>query len=379
MAIYNRTHNDNTDYYRTPDWAVDKILEVAKLEGVVLEPCCVDYETEFFNGAIWKGISDYRQGEKVLVYDGTGSILEVPSQYIKIKSDEDLYYFEGKKLNMALSKEHRVLFYNRNNMSSLEELPATEVFKKYFSDSNGFRGLIPTSWEDDGYLELDEDLLRLAVACNADGTLRSDKSNIYEIRVKKNRKKDRLLKLLNDANIDYTIGKCYNKIGYLGVRFRSPLGCKKFPLEWLNLTRHLKEVILDEIKYWDGRVSKTGYTEYFSSKKEDVDFIQFIAHSIGRYASIYEDTRQGRLTSYRLILGNHAYYSLPKKGRSWLSVHKSEDGYKYCFTVSTGMLILRRKNKIFITGNCGDGAFSNKIPNCLASDIRTEGIVGRGG
>src|SRR5574344_1232533 len=29
------------------------------------------------------------------------------------------------------------------------------------------------------------------------------------------------------------------------------------------------------------------------------------------------------------------------------------DGYKYCFTVPSHMLVLRRKDKIFITGNCG--------------------------
>ena len=41
LSIAGRKRNDDTtDTYYTPDWAVDKILEVAKLEGVILEPCC---------------------------------------------------------------------------------------------------------------------------------------------------------------------------------------------------------------------------------------------------------------------------------------------------------------------------------------------------
>ena len=38
-SIAGRKRNDGIDFYATPDWAVDKILEVADLEGIVLEPC----------------------------------------------------------------------------------------------------------------------------------------------------------------------------------------------------------------------------------------------------------------------------------------------------------------------------------------------------
>ena len=39
ISIAGRKVNDGIDFYATPDWAVDKILEVAKLEGIVMEPC----------------------------------------------------------------------------------------------------------------------------------------------------------------------------------------------------------------------------------------------------------------------------------------------------------------------------------------------------
>ena len=38
-SIAGRKRNNGIDFYATPDWAVDKILEVADLGGTVLEPC----------------------------------------------------------------------------------------------------------------------------------------------------------------------------------------------------------------------------------------------------------------------------------------------------------------------------------------------------
>ena len=62
-SIAGRKRNDGIDFYATPDWAVDKILEVANLGGQVLEPCAG-------NGAFAKKIpnciaSDIRTDEGV--------------------------------------------------------------------------------------------------------------------------------------------------------------------------------------------------------------------------------------------------------------------------------------------------------------------------
>ena len=39
--------------------------------------------------------------------------------------------------------------------------------------------------------------------------------------------------------------------------------------------------------------------------------------------------------------------------KSYFKQEKSVDGIKYCFTVPSGFLVLRRNNQVFITGNCG--------------------------
>ena len=64
-----------------------------------------------------------------------------------------------------------------------------------------------------------------------------------------------------------------------------------------------------------------------------------------------------------LIIPSHFYTKLPYfhnikiqhmiDKNCNVSQYKTKDGYKYCFTMPLGTLILRRNNKIFITGNCG--------------------------
>jgi len=38
-SIAGRKHNDGVDYYQTPSWAVEKLLEKEKFTGNILEPC----------------------------------------------------------------------------------------------------------------------------------------------------------------------------------------------------------------------------------------------------------------------------------------------------------------------------------------------------
>ena len=78
---------------------------------------CVDADTEFFNGEQWKRIADYQYGDKVLEYDveNDKAFLSYPLDYVK-KECNMLYTIGGHKgIQMTLSPEHNVLWYDRNN------------------------------------------------------------------------------------------------------------------------------------------------------------------------------------------------------------------------------------------------------------------------
>lgn len=365
------------DFYATDPIAAEWLIQLEELNHNIYECACVDCNTEYFNGVQWKPISEYSAGESVLIFDGTYGLLQVPEKYHKYPCSDLMYYFHNRHLDMCVSPEHRVYYYHRRS-GKLLWMSAKDVFDMYDRDHLGFRGKIPTAFAWQGNLKVDEWQLRLAVACNADGRTRTKYKQTYEVRLKKLRKIERMEWLLTSAKIPYK--KYAFGDGYVGFNFVSPLGCKSFPYEWLNLTDDLKQVFIDELKYWDGCNIEGGMHQYFSSKKDDVDLVQLIAHSIGYSTNISTDCRTG-ITNYRVQFLSNPNFALHKKEDN-LDMVIPSDGYKYCFTVSTGMLILRRNNKIFITGNCGQGhlakVFENHGFNVKATDLVNRGY-GQGG
>lgn len=348
---------------------------------------CVDEETEYFNGKEWKKIKDYQNGEDVLTWypDGHAEV-ELPKRYINKPADEPFFHYVSNTLDMCLSGSHNIVYEVAHKVKGnpLRKTPCYKVFEKWNKDSNGFRGKIPLTFSLKENIEIDENMLRIAVMINADGSYRPKlvtvdgscknpnnplnlKHNIYEVRVYKERKIERCRSLLNAANIDFIEeflpAKNRNFSGVL-FRFRFPMNVKHFPKEWIYLSKSLKEVFLDEIMYWDGSVSERVLPSgcyainrrYSSSKKEDVDIVQMIAHSCGMSTRIREDKR-GKNINYQLSLRSNCFSKMTKENNNPRVMHTGTftqeiKERKYCFETNSGYLILRRNNKIFITGNC---------------------------
>lgn len=150
-----------------------------------------------------------------------------------------------------------------------------------------------------------------------------------------------------------------------------------FPSEWYECSKHQLEVIVDEVKYWDGYISK-GSTQFFTTVKENADFIQFAMTSLGHKASMHVDDRRG-LPQGKYVRKSICYTVHMAQGSKCLGLQsdargkieikptKASDGYKYCFTVPSGMLVLRRNNCINITGNSGKTSFLYQLI-CQALD-----------
>lgn len=110
---HSREEREEHDYYATHSKAVELLLEQEKFYNEIWESACVDSETEYFNGQKWKKISDFELGEKVLCFDGENGVLLDPIKYHKIPTNEELYYFNNTKIDMAISEEHKVIYEHR--------------------------------------------------------------------------------------------------------------------------------------------------------------------------------------------------------------------------------------------------------------------------
>ena len=135
-------------------------------------------------------------------------------------------------------------------------------------------------------------------------------------------------------------------------------------------------MICDNVLFWDGN-NKDSFS---TSVKETADFVQFAFSSCNYKATIYTYDRIGK----KRKMGNKEYeykkleYAVTISTRTLLTMDKKEtnetkiveyktlDGYKYCFTTDSGMWIMRRGDRICITGNSGKSVFVNQLAICQA-------------
>lgn len=318
---------------------------------------CVSEDTEYFNGKTWKKISEYSDGEKVLQYnkDGSAELVE-PLDYIVNEDVEYLNQFKNRHIDMILSDDHNMFLYKNYSKykSGMNKKLSSELItvEKWMSEKKN--RWIPTTFSFSGSgINLTKEEIRTCVMVYADGSICNENSGYVSISVVKERKKERIRKILSECGIEwkefeyeripkYTIFKFYPTTNLFDW-----LIDKQFSDKWYNCNTEQLKVILDEITYWDGNSgSGNRMGEYYSSKKEEIDFIQFAFSSLGYRATISEN---GKVDSFRV---RPTISSVLNIKHAETSKVKTTDGKSYCFMVPSSMLVLRHNGKIFITGNC---------------------------
>lgn len=326
---------------------------------------CVDCDTEYFNGTRWVRISEYNGTDKVLQYNKNGKAeLVIPNAYI-INLREELNYIHTKYgIDMCVSDNHNVIYESPKGV--FYNQPFYEIKDKI--EKLSFYGKILTTFDYEGEgINLSDDEIRFYIAVFADGSFNKNVKSEYSMcrfHLKKDRKKERLVNLIKKINKEYNIHQSVVD-GYLDINVYNVKKIKNFPKEWYNCNKHQLKIIADEVMYWDGKFEDKN--NFFTNNKEDADFIQFVYSSLGKRASIVVTDRREKIKD-----GKYQYKSIeyqvnwtdrircglnqdrrPNHTPTIIEKYETKDGLEYCFNVPSHMLVLRRNNKIFITGNCG--------------------------
>jgi archaellum biogenesis ATPase FlaH len=190
------------------------------------------------------------------------------------------------------------------------------------------------------------------------------------MRFNKKRKYDRLLEICKGNNLKYKDNGINNQGNYEVIVWPK-YDHKEFTEMYYNCSRWQLECILDEIPGWDATFSGV----FTSTSKASIDFIQFAYAATGRRSTIYVDKREDKyLNGYcaDVIPSDNDKVGIRNRHKKTeMEEYKTVDGYKYCFTVPSGMLVLRRNGKIFVTGNSGVG--KSTITRELALHLMQQG------
>ena len=339
---------------------------------------CVDCDTEYFNGTQWKKISEFSLGESVLQYNPDGSAnLVVPQRYIKTPCDE-LYLIQSiTGVDQCVSGNHNLIY--MTSKGNLAKKRVDEMLIQHENSRKGFSGKFYTtfSYNEGVGIDLSDIEIRLmcAIICEGSFSVNFRDKNIVRINIKKQRKKERLEMLLKQSGIPFRKEQYNPKdLQYNTYLFHAPRKEKEFLDYWYKCNAKQLSIVADEILHWDGTINlgKRKISSYSSTSKRNIDFVQFAFASVGVRTHIHVDDRVGKRHSDGKYIYKSICYQLTicrtknpsivnPKIKKQIGKIKTKDGYKYCFTVPSGMLVLRRNGNINITGNSGKSSWLNTL------------------
>ena len=309
---------------------------------------CVDNKTEFFNGKEWKYISDYEEGELVLQYTEE-NIAELVKP-IKFHKYQEKYMWLMKSkygVNQCLSDEHNVVYLS--SKGNINKKTFKDLKVQHNNTKVGFHGKFITTFKNEGIFNpnFNENEFRFLIACQADATYPNSGRIVFNL--KKDRKIQRLKNILNNLDFKWNETKKQNGYTLITIWCDDKFQIKTFPTDWYFLNKTYQNILLEEIFEWDGYKAKN---TYFTTIKQNADIVQFIISSNEFRSRIIVDNRKNKPITYGVYMTNRIYTSI-KGNKSCITKYTDFDGFKYCFTVPSNMLVLRREGNIFITGNSG--------------------------
>ena len=353
---------------------------------------CVDCDTEYFNGSEWKKISEYTDDEQVLIYhpDGTAS-LEKPERYIKLPETQ-LWEVETKYgLSMCLCPEHNV--YYITSKGNLYHKTFAEVMEDHNKTYHGFNGRFITSFSYGATgIDLTDEEIKIMLMVIAEGHFPCAVTNRCTVRLKKERKIVEIRKILKEWGQPY---KEYapDKNGFSVFTFYAPRREKEFTTYWYNCSHEQLQLICDNVLKWDGSLSHG--RRFSTTSLQSANFVQFAFAACNCKAVIQVRDRRGtrknskyerKSIEYDLFITDRNLISMGgfhkenSANKTKIVPYPTKDGYKYCFTVSSHMWIMRRHGKIVISGNCGKSFSTSAVYKIFESKqlrIATCALSGR--
>lgn len=340
--------NNGVDYIRSIVEDADKRALDAEYKVYIIDEC-VSGDTEVLTENGWKRFDTLNKTEKIAQYTDSGKIeFVVPIEFIEKDYMGKMYKVNiGNKAEFIMSPNHvQPLYYKKSGKvkeSYIKDI--TFAQSNYFIRSGNGAGTY------DSLSSLD----RLAIALQADGCLqhKSKEHNYWTIQLTKQRKVERLIKLLKDSSLEYLEIKC-TRSGARRFRINTPINITK------NLTTHFNleqmsanyaHEFIEELMLWDGY--KRGKYYYYSSvDKVNVDFCQCVG-ILGGFKSRIGNQTDNRKDTYRTMY--RLYLEDSKIGTPNKNVTKESfdfNGKIYCVKVPSHKIIIRRNGFELITGNC---------------------------
>lgn len=358
---------------------VPRLCNVPGFDGILIHCLTPDMEILTENG--WQDMQSYYENPAANCYSYNvekDCIELVPVEdFIVQDYDGKLYCNEGRRINYSVTDKHRMFVGNKNRKGELHYSFRT-------ADNLLTENTFLTSSYNAGE-EIDNNLLtfyRLIMAVQADGYIInwSNKSSQVRFHFKKERKINRVKKLITDLGYSYRdhidcegkthISLCSelsNLIAEIMNSDRKLTNNKELPLEILKLdSSYLKELLMEYL-FWDGRyenyLKNNNSMSISSTNRNTLNILQAMATLCGMRSYIKKDHG---VNIYVLLLYNTQDKIQPEPSTY---TTKNYEGQVWCLSNVNTTLVVRQNYRTMIIGNCGVN--QNSSAGCLIVGYNT--------
>ena len=333
---------------------------------------CYDSETEVLTEQGWVGFPALEPGVAVAQWNEGQVSFAAPLAYLDKPHKGEMCRLESQAADLLVTPDHKMVYRPRHNPKTCrpehrEELRQCEAQALPKTGHLPHAGVKEGPGEDQG----PRALLRLIVAFQADGTWMYKNAeeeaggvpSYLDFGFTKARKTKRLTAILTGLGMPYKV----TTTGTVNPRTRvwvtshphidrmwALLGPRKHFGPWLlRLPLAARKIFLAELPLWDGTKGKE-HTNYNTADEVNADWVQACAVISGQAARKYRHPRPG---------GGRPMFrvSLPggqKRRREWSQLSRLRrtqvpfSGRVYCVEVPAGFLLVRRRGKVTVSGNC---------------------------
>jgi ribonucleotide reductase beta subunit family protein with ferritin-like domain len=334
---------------------------------------CVDGQTEVLTKTGWVRIDQLQEGVEIAQFHENDRSIDfvVPSKIIKKHYNGTMYEFDKRHFNLLCTEDHQILFYDKDNNPQKRKAKDLKVRNKNKIPTTG---CIKTTMNKK-FTALDA----LKVAYCADGhVIQGDNRNgsvvgyqRIKFALKKERKIQRLFELckLAGLTIDELPGS-ERSDGLRAFAINFPRGQvhknldDNFNIDDVNLEWGVD--FLNEITLWDGHV-KGNLKLFCTTRENEKDFVQAVASLVGKTTTVIrsaDNRKESYKDHYRVSIWDNIQTS--SRCEDGVKTHIWND-YVYCVTVPTHNFVMRRNDKVSITGNC-----HNRASSWLFNTLRKE-------
>ncbi len=303
-----------------------------------------------------RGFIDFRdlqKSDKVAQYleDGTIEFVK-PKSYTKEKFKGKLIHFNNLSCSHIVTPNHRCVYTNTRNENK------QELFVKYARDFNQhciYHFPVAGIYEN-GEIEKLSWFDRLNIAYQADGLTKfyemKDGTIRYKFRLKKERKIDRLRKILDKLELNYYEKEFPSGPGvvnfFIYIPKETPLSKDFSWVQYDKISQKWMRQFLFELTKWDGT--------YREKKIKNMHSIRYSSHNYDCLKTVQTIGTLCGMSAGNSITreGDYHIYLAPVNKICTQTISKDEykyNGYVYSVGVPSSYIITRYNGKVIVSGN----------------------------